>query len=363
MSPFDINFDRPPYQAQKREKDETLTRQLLMLTQYHRERCGQYDGILSAYRYDDEKVTHYSELPFLPSGLFKRLTLSSISEEESGLKTVTSSGTTGQQVSKIVLDGETRTLQQRALVSIGNDFIGKQRIPMLVIDCEKTAKGKTHFSARTSAVLGFSLFGKNRSFALDDRMELDIPAIERFVELYGRERFLIFGFTYLIWSCVCLELETRGLHMDLSNAILIHGGGWKKLQAENITREQFREKLYKTCNITRVHDYYGMAEQTGSIFMECEYGHMHCSDYSGVLLRRAKDFTLCEKGEAGLIQTLSVLPLSYPGHNILTEDEGVLLGEDDCKCGRKGVYFKVLGRTRHAEIRGCSDTYEESGEN
>ena len=47
--------------------------------------------------------------------------------------------------------------------------------------------------------------------------------------------------------------------------------------------------------------------------------------------------------------------LSWP--SILTEDEGILYGEDDCKCGQNGKYFKVLGRIEQAEIRGCSDTF------
>ena len=37
--------------------------------------------------------------------------------------------------------------------------------------------------------------------------------------------------------------------------------------------------------------------------------------------------------------TSSLLPTSYPGYNILTEDIGVIAGEDDCKCGLKGKYF------------------------
>ena len=45
------------------------------------------------------------------------------------------------------------------------------------------------------------------------------------------------------------------------------------------------------------------------------------------------------------------------GHSILTEDLGTICGIDDCKCGRKGKYFKVHGRIKSAEIRGCSDTY------
>ena len=52
---------------------------------------------------------------------------------------------------------------------------------------------------------------------------------------------------------------------------------------------------------------------------------------------------------------MSLLPTSYPGHNILTEDIGEIIGEDNCKCGLKGKYFLVHGRTKKAEIRGCSD--------
>ena len=92
--------------------------------------------------------------------------------------------------------------------------------------------------------------------------------------------------------------------------------------------------------------------------MECECGHLHTSVFSDVLIRRPHDFSLAEKGEEGIIEVVSVLPESYPGHVLLTEDKGVILGEDDCPCGRKGKYFRIIGRLQNAEIRGCSDTYE-----
>ena len=79
---------------------------------------------------------------------------------------------------------------------------------------------------------------------------------------------------------------------------------------------------------------------------------MHASNFSDVIIRRPKDFKIANLGEAGIIQTLSVLPLSYPGHSLLTEDEGVLLGEDNCKCGRLGKYFRIFGRLKNAELRG-----------
>ena len=107
-----------------------------------------------------------------------------------------------------------------------------------------------------------------------------------------------------------------------------------------------------------MHNFYGMVEQTGSVFVECEIGHLHASLFSDVVIRNPLDWSECRVGEPGLIQVLSVLPRSYPGHSLLTEDRGELLGEDDCRCGRKGRYFRVLGRLPRAEARGCSDTYE-----
>jgi hypothetical protein len=91
--------------------------------------------------------------------------------------------------------------------------------------------------------------------------------------------------------------------------------------------------------------------------MECEYGHLHASVFSDVIVRRAKDFSAADFGERGIIEVVSILPESYPGHALLTEDEGVLLGEDDCPCGRLGKFFRISGRLENAEIRGCSDTY------
>ena len=57
------------------------------------------------------------------------------------------------------------------------------------------------------------------------------------------------------------------------------------------------------------------------------------------------------------MRNVSVDIFTYPGHSLLTEDEGMIQGVDDCPCGRKGKYIKIIGRIRNAEIRGCSDTY------
>ena len=93
--------------------------------------------------------------------------------------------------------------------------------------------------------------------------------------------------------------------------------------------------------------------------MECVCGHVLASLFFDVITRLAKVFSVCDTGEEGMIQVLSTIPESYPGHSILTEDQGIILGEDDCPCGRLGKYFKITGRIKNAEVRGCSDTYEQ----
>ena len=62
-------------------------------------------------------------------------------------------------------------------------------------------------------------------------------------------------------------------------------------------------------------------------------------------------------GEAGLIEVLSVLPESYPGQALLTDDVGILVAEDGCACGRRGRHFRIRSRVAQAEVRGCGDTF------
>lgn len=217
------------------------------------------------------------------------------------------------------------------------------------------------FSARGAGILGFSMFGVDRTYALNDEMKINVAAIEQFLERHSNERILLFGFTFMIWQFFykeLLKLSGSKERFDFSKGVLIHGGGWKKLANEAVSPAEFKDRLELVCGLTDIHDYYGMVEQTGAIYMQCECGHLHASNFSDVLIRRGSDFSLCGSGERGIVQVVSVLPYSYPGHSLLTQDEGTVLGEDDCPCGRKGKYFVIHGRLKNAEVRGCSDTFE-----
>ena len=347
-----------PFSLNKANKAQFYDDYFKELTRYHYENCLPYKKMLDSLGFDIGASINYSEIPFLPVRLFKMFDLYSTSQENI-VKTMTSSGTSGQAVSKIFLDKETSITQSKVLTKIVSTFIGSKRTPMIIIDSPSVLKNRNMFSARGAGILGFSIFGTKRLYALDEQMKLDIDAVVEFINQSKGQRIFLFGFTFMVYQHFINELIKNKIKIDLSNAVLIHGGGWKKLLSESVTSSEFRGILHQLCGIKSVHDYYGMVEQTGSIYMECERGFLHASIYSDIIIRRPHDFSVAAIGEAGIIQTLSVLPKSYPGHSLLTEDEGVMLGEDDCKCGRLGKYFKVIGRLKNAEIRGCSDTYAE----
>lgn len=348
--------DIAPFSYDKNQKKAFLDEILIDLTRYHRDRCAEYANLLESWPCDADSLSSYYDIPYLPVRLFKMFDLRSTGKEDI-VKSMTSSGTTGQQVSKIYLDKETATNQTKILTKIVNDFIGHKRVPMIIIDSKAVLKDRNMFSARGAGILGFSIFGSDKIYALDENMNIDFEAIAAFLEKHKGETIFLFGFTFMIWQHFYQALLKSGRRLDLSSGILIHGGGWKKLLDQAVDNETFKRSLKDVCGINHVHNYYGMVEQTGTVYMECECGHLHASVFSDVITRNSHDFSVCDFGEEGLIEVVSVLPKSYPGHALLTEDSGVVLGEDDCPCGRKGKYFLIKGRIKNAEIRGCSDTY------
>lgn len=355
-----VNYEQiigiAPYSMDKAKKGEFLTETLKELSLYHYEKCSEYKKIVDGLGVELSSISSYYDIPFIPVRLFKEYELKSVEKDEI-VKTMTSSGTTGQKVSKIFLDKITSANQTKILTKIVNSYLGNSRLPMIILDSSAVVKNRAMFSARGAGILGFQMFGRDKFYALDENMELDIDGLSAFLEKHKDENIFLFGFTFMIWQHFYEELKKSGFRPDLSSGILFHGGGWKKLIDKRVSPTAFKAALKDVCGIKRVYDYYGMVEQTGTIYVECECGHLHASVFSDVIIRDPFDFSVCETGKKGLIQVVSVLPYSYPGHSLLTEDEGIVLGEDDCPCGRKGKYFSIIGRIKNAEIRGCSDTY------
>jgi hypothetical protein len=345
-----------PYYLEQVDKNLQLVKKLNDLTAWHIERNDDYRKMMMKSK-ATIKALAIEEVPFLPVQLFKVMDLKSIPQEEV-VKVLTSSGTTGQAVSKIYLDKETSVKQTKTLVEVMKPILGGKRLPMIILDTKSVLKDRKSFSARGAGILGFSNFGRKHFYALNDDMSLDIEGLQAFLQAYEGERILLFGFTFMIWEYVYKEIRDRGISIDFGDSILIHGGGWKKLQDEAVDSATFKQSLFERLGIREVHNYYGMVEQVGSIFVECREGFLHAPQFADVIIRHPLTFEPMETGKKGLIQVVSELPKSYPGHSLLTEDIGIIHGIDNCSCGWKGKYFTVAGRIPKAELRGCSDTFQ-----
>jgi hypothetical protein len=343
----------PVYGVAREQKRRLLFEIICQLQHHHAAHCPAYARLLEAFSGETDECPDELESFFaLAARLFKHYKLKSIENNEL-FKTLRSSGTSGDP-STIYLDRYTSTLQSKALVRIMQHWLGKQRLPMLIADHPGVLKDRHAYSARGAGIQGMMFLGRDHTYALNEDMSFNHAAVEQFTAKHGGGPVLIFGFTFMVWEYFIAPLIDSGLCLD--EAILLHGGGWKRLAERAVDATAFRARMAQA-GIRRVHNYYGMVEQVGSVFVECEEGHLHAPLFSDVIIRDLQTGGVKAQGEEGVIELLSILPWSYPGHVLLTEDRGRLLGEDDCPCGRLGRYFEVAGRIPQAEARGCSDTF------
>jgi phenylacetate-coenzyme A ligase PaaK-like adenylate-forming protein len=345
----------PAFRLPDAEKSRLLAGRLSELVSLHREACPPYarilDTIWDGARGPFERV---EDVPWLPVGLFKSHDLRSI-PDEAVFKVLRSSGTTGQAPSTIALDHVSAALQTRTLASIMTALLGPERRPMLVVDARSTVRDRRSFNARAAGILGMSTFGRDHLYALDDDMRLQVERVREWLARHEGEPLLVFGFTFMVWKYLVQAAEDEGL--DLSRAVLVHSGGWKRLQAEAVSGTQFADSLRAGFGIERVANFYGMVEQIGTVFLECAHGRLHAPNAADVVVRDPETWAPVDDGRPGVIQVLSGLPTSYPGHSILTEDMGAIVSRDSCGCGWLGTAVEIHGRIPRAELRGCSDVH------
>lgn len=332
-----------------------LTSLLDDLTQLHQENCAPYRQIVESFFCEYQPKSSIEQVPFIPIGLFKQIELKSV-PSSSIVRTLRSSGTSGS-TSSVFLDKVTAINQIKVLTEIFQQSVSSKKIPMIVADYERTSNPGDSIDARAAAVKGFSIFASETHFLMDQNSKILINLLREIQEKYENSEVFFFGFTFVIWNDLLDKLEEEGIRLKFPKATLIHGGGWKKLADLAVSNEEFKDRAKDRLGVNKVLNYYGMAEQTGSLYFECEESYLHTTPFGYIIIRDFKDLSVSENGEVGIVQLLSVIPRSYPGHSILTEDIGLVIGDGGCKCRKPGRYFKILGRLPEAEIRGCSDVY------
>lgn len=113
----------------------------------------------------------------------------------------------------------------------------------------------------------------------------------------------------------------------------------------------------RSLGIRTVRNFYGMVEQVGGVFLEGDDGLLHPPPFADVIVRDPVTWRPQPVGRQGVVQVISPLPTSYPGHCLLTEDLGTIVSVDDPGSGLGGKGLVLQGRVPRTELRGCSDTH------
>ena len=314
-----------------------------------------------AWPIDYRTATRIADLPFLPVGVFKADPPLALVGPDKITRTLASSATTGQTPSRVVLDSETSKRMTKGVMTIIRDFIGPMRRPYLVIDTSENLVGNAELGARAAAIQGLRSFATEIVCCLQKdqggTLNIDEEKLLTFAAKWGSAEVLVYGFTYVLWQNLVMPLQARGISLNMPNVRVLHSGGWKRLQDKAVTPAAFAKGVASIfgCAEERILDFYGMVENIGVIYPDCEHGNKHVPAFGEVVIRDSLTLAPAKVGQEGLVQVCSGLPTSFPGFLVLTEDIGQIVHEDGCPCGRRGTAFRFIKRVPKAEVRGCGN--------
>jgi len=353
----------PTYSLAPTEHHARLLSVLRDQLTYTSECNPQLRSYFAAWPIDYQAAESIAELPYLPVGTFKANPPLTLGDRRQIVRTLTSSATTGQTPSRVALDSETSKRMVRGVTSVFRDFIGSKRRPYLVIDAPETMSNHAELSARGAAIHGLRPFATDTVCCLlsDDsgNLTIDLDRLFEFAHQYRDVEVLAYGFTYILWQKLVVPLAARNITLDLAHIRVLHSGGWKRLQDQAVTRAIFAAGVAATfgCAEARVVDFYGMVENLGVVYPDCEYGFKHVPAFAEVLVRDPLTLRPVDAGEQGLVQVCSALPTSFPGFLVLTDDIAEVISYDGCACGRRGLCFRFVKRVPKAELRGCGNVH------
>jgi len=365
MHPFEDKVDRllsmPPYGQPPEERQAGLLEILKQEIDYACQRHAGYKNYIQHWPKDYRSAAQVADLPFLPVAILKANPPLSFVGPGEIKRTLTSSATTSQLPSRVVLDSPTARRMTKGVVTIVRDFIGPDRRPYLVVDTPGFLGGGSELGARGAAIQGLQPFANVTTYclSLDNQGELvlDRDRLREFARDRQNTELLVYGFTFILWKHLVEPLTAEGICLNLPKARILHSGGWKRLQDQAVEKTVFNEQLAHVfgCSPERIIDFYGMVETVGVIYPDCSAGNKHGPAFGDVIVRNPLTLEPVAAGEHGIVQVCSVLPTSFPGHLLLTEDMAQVLAYDGCPCGRRGISFRFAGRIPKVELRGCGN--------
>ena len=301
-----------PFENDQGKKDKIFLEAMKESLLHHFQNSMEFKKICEKKNFDFQKDFTIEQIPYFPVSIFKKFELISIPKQDV-FKTIFSSATTSKTPSKIFLDRITSERQTKALVSIMSDFL-QEKMDFCILDAKDTNSSSNEVKSRSSAIRGFLPFMNSIKFLLNENLQINNLELEN---IQSSKQYCFFGFTWLIYKIISENKDNNKIKDMLSkieSPLILHLGGWKKLTDINISREKFYQEISEFFNTEKnnIIDIYGMTEQLGTIYPDCQFGNKHVSAYSDIIIRNPSTLESEDVGKSGLIQLLSQFPTVIP---------------------------------------------------
>ena len=275
-------------------------------------------------------IKEIENIPFLPIQFFKSHKV--LSQQNSILKTFTSSATTGSVTSKhYITDLEIYKQSFRKGFKL---FYGdiEDYVVLALLPSYLEREGSSLIYMVEDLILQSN--HKDSGFYLHNLSELK----EKLIALDAEgKKVLLIGVSFAL-----LDLVEK-FQFHLKNTIVMETGGMKGKRKELI-REELHNILKQGFGVNKIHSEYGMTELLSQAY---SYGNgiFKCPNWMRILTRDTEDaLTIQNKGKTGGINVIDLANINSCAF-IATQDLG--------KVYPNGT-FEIIGRFDNSDIRGCN---------
>lgn len=312
-------------------EDEIAFNQIaLEIFEYQVQNCPVYQDYVYYLGSDKRKITHYTEIPFLPIEFFK--TQDIIANNKKPQIIFTSSGTTGITTSQHLVAKQ--SLYEKSYNTSFQHFYGDIQdtaiLALLPSYLERSGSSLIYMVddlIKQSRVKESGYFLYNHQELYDTLLILKKKGVKT----------ILFGVTYALLDF------TEQFHIDFPELIIMETGGMKGKRREMI-REELHLLLTKGFGVTKIHSEYGMTELLSQAYSSGN-GLFRTPPWMKVLTRDTNDpLTLITESKTGAINVIDLANM-YSCSFISTQDLGKIYEDQR---------FEILGRFDNSDIRGCN---------
>jgi phenylacetate-coenzyme A ligase PaaK-like adenylate-forming protein len=349
-----------PYQT--RQSDLLFVKAMRENCAWHYEHCPEYKAILDRANFKPEMIKTSADLvkiPVIPTLFFKHHEMDSRPKKKMILR-VTSSGTSGQNQSKIGFDLYTiLRAWEMTKHMLHYHHLWSLKPTHFVVFGYQPHKGNNKAIAKSAWGFTFTAPALSKDYAIrwiDGDYRVDLESIEKKLIRYAKGHHQVRSLGFPAYTFFLLKkMKEDGVHVTLpKGSKMTLGGGWKQFYAEACSKQEFYDLAHEVLGLheSDIVEFFGAVEHP-VLWTTCSRHHFHVPVYARVIIRDPDTFEELPHGQMGLINLLTPISRGAPLTSIVTDDLGIL-HDEECGCGIHSPYLEIVGRVGLEDIKTCA---------